>query len=147
MKEPRWLSKAVIEAVHHRQVREHGGHFGVRDSRLLESALSRPVTCWLHEPTADIFTLAAVLGHGLTRNDSFNDGNKRVGLMSMYVFLGLNGYDLNAPEAETVDVMLQVAAGSMSERTLAEWLRQHTVRPTSFLSTEEVGGAAAPWCP
>jgi death-on-curing protein len=117
-------------------VREHGGRFGVRDSRLLESALSRPVNYWLHAPTADIFTLAAVLGHGFTRNDSFIDGNKRVGLMSMYVFLGLNG-DLNAPEAEAVDVMLQVAAGSMSERALAEWLRQHTVRPASFVSTEE----------
>ncbi|MDP3488081.1 MAG: type II toxin-antitoxin system death-on-curing family toxin [Bacillota bacterium] len=127
MKKPKWLSKPVVEAIHIRQVREHGGHYGVRDSRLLESALARPMNCWLHEPTVDIFMLAAVLGHGLTRNYSFVDGNKRVGFVAMYVFLGVNGYDLDAPEPEVVDLMLQVAEGNVSETSLAEWLRQHSV--------------------
>ena len=127
MKKPKWLSRPVIEAIHTKQVREHGGHYGLRDSRLLESALARPVKYWLNEPTADIFMLAAVLGHGLTRNHSFVDGNKRVGFMAMYMFLGVNGFDLGAREPEVVDLMLQVAEGSVSETSLAEWLRQHSV--------------------
>ena len=128
MKQPKWLSRPVIEALHIKQVREHGGHYGVRDSQLLESALARPMNYWVHEPTADIFMLAAVLGHGLTRNHSFVDGNKRVGFMAMYVFLGVNGYDLDAPEPEVVDLMLGVAEGNVSEVSLAAWLRQHSVR-------------------
>jgi len=127
MIKPKWLSRPVVEAIHIKQVREHGGHYGVRDSRLLESALARPMNYWLHEPTVDIFMLAAVLGHGLTKNHSFVDGNKRVGFMAMYVFLGVNGYDLGAPEPEVVDLMLQVAEGNVSETSLAEWLRQHSV--------------------
>lgn len=127
MKKPIGLGRPVVETIHIRQVREHGGHYGVRDSRLLESALARPMNYLLHEPTVDIFMLAAVLGHGLTRNHSFVDGNKRVGFVAMYVFLGINGFDLDAPEPEVVDLMLQVAEGNVSETSLAEWLRQHSV--------------------
>ena len=127
MIKPKWLSRPVIETIHTRQVREHGGHYGVRDARLLESALARPMNYWLHEPTADIFMLAAVLGHGLTRNHCFVDGNKRVGFMAMYVFLAVNGFELDAPEPEVVDLMLQVAEGNESTASLAEWLRRHSV--------------------
>jgi death-on-curing protein len=86
---------------------------------------------WLHEPAADIFILATVLGHGLTRNHCFIDGTKLMGFMAMYVFLGVNGYDLDAPEPEVVDLMLQVAEGNVSEVSLAEWLRRHVVPPST----------------
>ena len=42
MKEPRWLPKDLMLAVHNRQLAEHGGAIGVRDEGLLESALARP---------------------------------------------------------------------------------------------------------
>lgn len=119
------MSRSIIEAIHTRQVREHGGHYGTRDVGLLESALARPVNDWLHEPTADIFMLAAVLGHGLTRNHCFIDGNKRVGFIATYVFLGVNGYELDAGEPEAVDLMLQVAEGNVTETSLAGWLKWH----------------------
>ncbi len=104
----------------------------MRDSGLLESALARPINYWLHEPSADIFMLAAVLGHGLTRNHCFVDGNKRVGFMAMYVFLAVNGYDIEAPEPEVVDVMLQIAEGTLSEAALAEWLRRNSLPSVSL---------------
>lgn len=128
MKQPKWLGRTVIPELHIRQVREHGGHYGIRDSRVLESALACPMSYWLREPTVGIFMLAAVLGHGLTRNHCFVDGNKRVGFMAMYVFLGVHGYGLDAPEPEVVDLMLEVAKGNVSESALAAWLKQHSVR-------------------
>jgi len=131
MKKPKWLSRPIVEAIHIRQIREYGGHYGVRDARLLESALARPINYWLHEPTADIFMLATVLGHGLTRTHCLIDGNKRLGFMAMYVFLGVNGYDLDAPEPEVVDLMLHVAEGNLPEASLAEWLRRHAI-PSSI---------------
>lgn len=131
MKRPTWLRRPIVEAVHTRQVREHGGHYGIRDAGLLETALARPINYWLHEPKADIFILAAVLGQGLSRNHCFIDGNKRVAFMAMYVFLGVNGYDLHAGEPEAVDLMLQVAEGNVAETSLAEWLRRHVVPSTT----------------
>jgi hypothetical protein len=40
--EPRWLSRAMVLAIHADQIEQHGGSFGLRDLGLLESALERP---------------------------------------------------------------------------------------------------------
>ena len=36
-----WLEKALVLAIHDRQLAEHGGSAGVRDEGLLESAVAR----------------------------------------------------------------------------------------------------------
>ena len=67
--------------------------------------------------------LAAAYGYGLARNRAFNDGNKRVAFVAMAVFLELNAQVLDAPETEVVTVMLDLAAGEITEEQLADWLR------------------------
>lgn len=69
--------------------------------------------------------LAATYGFGLARNHPYRDGNKRLALLVMFVFLGLNGSDLEAAEPDVVTVMLKLAAGELSEAALAKWLRVH----------------------
>jgi death on curing protein len=61
----------------------------------------------------------------LAKNHRFVDGNKRVAFMAAYVFLGLNGYDLNADEPDIVATMEGVAASKVSEAALAKWFRIH----------------------
>jgi death-on-curing protein len=63
----------------------------------------------------------------IVRNHHFIDGNKRVALAVMYVFLEMNGYRLDAPEVETVVVMLRLAAGEMEEKGLSGWLKKNSV--------------------
>jgi death-on-curing protein len=121
--EPVWLSRRMIESIHHQQIRQHGGGYGVRDEGLIDSALTRPQNRWGYSPESDLATLAAAYGFGLTKNHGFVDGNKRVGFMAMYVFLGLNGLEIDAPEEEVVTLMTEVASGGRSEDELAEWLR------------------------
>ena len=48
--------------------------------------------------------------------------------MAAYVFLGLNGMDLDADEPDVAITMEQVAAGRLTERALAEWFRAN-LRP------------------
>ena len=48
--------------------------------------------------------------------------------MALYVFLGMNGLDLEVPEAEAVSMMTSVAAGTLSEQELAEWVRRNVSR-------------------
>jgi death-on-curing protein len=43
--------------------------------------------------------------------------------MTMGVFLGLNGKEIEAPETEVVTVMLDLAAGVLTEEQLADWIR------------------------
>jgi death-on-curing protein len=124
-KEPRWVNRSIVRAIHVDQVRKHGGSHGLRDEGLLESALERPRNRWRYEPESDLARIAAAYGYGLARNNPFVDGNKRVAFQTMYVFLGLNGYRIEAAETEVVTLVLGLAAGDVGEESLANWLRDH----------------------
>ncbi|MDO9534975.1 MAG: type II toxin-antitoxin system death-on-curing family toxin [Bacillota bacterium] len=128
MRQPVWLTRAIVEAIHLSQIREHGGQYGIRDTNLLESALARPVNRWVYDLESDIIILAAAYGYGLAKNHCFIDGNKRVAFMAMYTFLSLNGYEIDASEPEVVDIMLSVADSSVAEEQLIVWLRKHKTR-------------------
>ena len=124
--EPRWVPRLVIEAVHLDQVREHGGMIGLRDEKLLESALARARQRWSLEPETDIARLAASYAFGICRNHPFHDGNKRIAFLSAVVFLGLNGRTFEAPDREVVDRMVALADGSLDEEGLATWVRNRS---------------------
>lgn len=96
------------------------------DRAIGNSALERPRNLFLHEPESDLPALAAAYGFGLSSNHPFLDGNKRVAFQTMYVFLGLNGVRIDAPEEEVVALIMSLASGDLDEPELAEWLRHHT---------------------
>ena len=123
--EPHWLTRLVLDAVHHDQLREHGGRPGVRDEGLLESALARPQQKWHYGGKPDLPALAAAYAFGLAQNHPYIDGNKRVAFLAMVTFLGLNGYDFDAQDVDVVDTILGLAAGRLSEDELADWVRTH----------------------
>lgn len=122
---PRWLTTEMVEAIHRLLLGEHGGSPGVRDPGSLQSAVNRARNKFAYGET-DITVLAASYAFAIARNHPFVDGNKRTAFQAMYVFLGINGTDLDAPEPEVVDVMVRVAAGKLGEAALAQWLRSVT---------------------
>lgn len=115
----------MLDVVHEAQLREHGGLPGIRDEGLVESALARPKQKLAYAGRSDLATLAAAYAFGVTRNHGYVDGNKRTGFMAAYVFLGLNGFDLQAEELDVAAMMERVAAGDTTERRLANWIRRH----------------------
>lgn len=123
--EPKWVPRRVVESIHLDQVRLHGGLAGVRDEGMLDSALHRARQRWSLDPEADIAALAAAYGFGISRNHPFLDGNKRVAFVVMLVFLALNGWDFEAPEAEVVTAMLALAEGKSREEDFAAWVRRN----------------------
>lgn len=124
--EPRWVPRIVVEAVHVDQIREHGGHLGLRDDNALESALARPQQKWHYDPEADLADLAAAYAFGLCTNHPFRDGNKRAAFLTAVVFLGLNGRAFTADDTDVVEAIVALAAGDLEEASLAEWLRART---------------------
>jgi death-on-curing protein len=124
-REPIWVDRVVVDAVHLDMLRTHGGLRGIRDENALESALARPRHRYAYAPKVDLPALAAAYGFGLARNHPYRDGNKRTAFLVMIVFLELNGLDLHVSEAEVVTAMLQLSAGDLSEAALAVWLRDH----------------------
>jgi death-on-curing protein len=120
------LSHLVVDAIHNDQLREHGGLTGLRDETALESALARPKQKWHYAQDADIPALAAAYGFGLVKNHPYRDGNKRIGLLAMVTFLGLNGQTFDATDEEVVAEIIALADGRVSEDELAAWVRKHS---------------------
>ena len=127
VREPTWVERIIVDVVHFDLLRAHGGLPGLMDESALESALARPRNRWVYGRTHDLAALAATYGFSLVRNHPYRDGNKRIAFLVMGIFLGLNGYEIEAPEAEVVTVFVNLAAGHMSEAALAKWIRAHTV--------------------
>ena len=124
--EPRWLSRVVIDAIHNDQLREHGGLPGIRDENVLESALARPQQKRHYAKDADIATLAAAYAFGLVKNHPYRDGNKRIGFLALATFLGMNGFELDATDADVIAEMLALADARVPENELIDWVRTHS---------------------
>lgn len=119
-----WLEKALVPAIHERQLSEHGGSAGVRDEGLPESALAPPQELHAYgDPAPDLADLAASLASGLARNHPFVDGNKRSAAVACETFLELNGASLDAEDQELYPLYLALAEGKLGEREFAAWLR------------------------
>jgi len=125
VKEPRWVTRAMVEAFHTAQLSQHQGRAGIRDEGLLDSALARPRNKW-HYGEHDTVLLAAADAYGLAGNHPFFDGNKRVAFVAMVVFLRLNGCRFACSQEEVVEEMRSLADNRRTEEELAAWIRKHT---------------------
>lgn len=111
------------------QLVQHLGVGPVRDFGLLDSAAQRPAsTLWGSEAYEGIPLKAAALLESLTRNHPLVDGNKRLGWLATYVFLDLNGFDLEPTDDDAAyDYVIAVASGKLeleqSAATLEPWLQ------------------------
>ena len=127
-KEPAWITYDEAIAIHSRQLRRFGGAPGLRDEALLRSALERPVNKW-HYERAEIAELAAAYAFGLAKNHAFVDGNKRIAFMAMMTFLRKNGVRFAPKQADATNIILALAAGEVSEESLARWIRDNWPKP------------------
>lgn len=131
MVQPVWVERSALLLLHGESLAEHGGASGIRDEGLLDSALMRARNK-LDYGDPDIHALAAAYAYGFAKNHAFIDGNKRAGLLASGLFLFINGWRLQASQAETVAAMQALADGTWSEDDFAAWLRlQSNPLPTT----------------
>lgn len=101
---------------------------GIRDEKLLASAVNIPFQTFMgNDLYPSIYDKAAQLCYGIAKNHPFTDGNKRTALHSMYVYLIINGFDITATQQEVEDLIIDVAAGKMTNTELVQWLRKNTI--------------------
>ena len=112
---------------HSELLTEHGGLAGPPDDNALESTLARPRNRLAYEPDSSTFELAAAYGFGFSRNHCFPDGNKRIALVAIDVFLQANGFELRVDEPEAVVATRGVATGELTEQALSTWIKSHSV--------------------
>lgn len=120
---PIWVPFDAVVAIHRALVQEHGGLIGPPRPDSLGAALARPRQ--LHhyaKPEPSLPRLAAACGFALARGHCFADGNKRVALAIIDVFLQLNGSELAASEPDAVVTLQALSAGELSEDELTDWI-------------------------
>lgn len=101
---------------------------GIRDEKLLASAVNTPFQTFMgNDLYPSIYDKAAQLCYGIAKNHPFTDGNKRTALHSMYVYLIINGFDITATQQEVEDLIIDVAAGKMTNTELVQWLRKNAI--------------------
>lgn len=55
------------------------------------------------------------------------DGNKRIGVHAMLVFLSVNGYELEYTQKELSNLILDVAADKKQYEDVLQWLLEHQI--------------------
>jgi death-on-curing protein len=124
--QPTWVSDRAARHIHAELMAEHGGLAGPAREGALEAALARPQQLLAYSAeTATLERLAAAYGMALVRGHCFPDGNKRLALAIMDVFLQLNGLELTAGEPDVVVTLRAVAAGELDEEELAAWVQEN----------------------
>jgi len=104
------------------------GGVTVRDVGLLGAAAVRPQTTFgAVDAYPDLISKAAALLHSLARNHALLDGNKRLALAGVIVFLGVNGVRLAATNNDAYDLVMSVATGDLDDvASIADRLRPPT---------------------
>ena len=122
-KDPTWVPLRAVTAIQGELIAEHGGLNGPPRQGDLEAAPGRPVNLHAYaESPPTLPRLAAAYGFALARGHCFPDGNKRVALAVVDVFLRLNGLELTADEPDAVSTVQSLADGELTEDQLAEWI-------------------------
>lgn len=108
----------------------HGGDSDIRDIGLLESALIAPWVTYHYWDAEDLHydaypTLhekAAVLCYHLIKNHPFYDGNKRIGVHSMLVFLKANNLNIPYTDNDLVNLGIGIASGEIDQAMIGKWI-------------------------
>ena len=123
------LSKDRVLLLHQYMAEETGGSIGLRDERLLESALESAFATFDGKelyPSKE--EKAARIGASLVGNHAFLDGNKRIGMFVMLTFLEVNGVKVECTDEDIVSAGLALAAGTMGYDELLVWLRARILK-------------------
>ncbi|HEY0257174.1 MAG TPA: type II toxin-antitoxin system death-on-curing family toxin [Candidatus Methylacidiphilales bacterium] len=123
MREPVFLSVALVVRLHQKSILRFGGAAGVRDQGLLESAIAQPQHTYYYG-NGDLYDIAAAYAYHIAQAQACFDGNKRTGVASALLFLELNGVSTDFDSMPLYEAMIAVAERRMDKTRLAGLLRE-----------------------
>lgn len=119
------ISKEQVLKIHSSLIKETGGIDSMRAENLLDSALNSPFQTFDSKELYPEFSgKAAQLSFSIIKNHPFLDGNKRIGVHIMLVFLALNNEKLSYTLKELIDFGLKAADSSLSKDDIKNWIQK-----------------------
>ncbi|SHK52919.1 death on curing protein [Anaerocolumna jejuensis DSM 15929] len=121
------LSKEQILTLHSMVIKQSAGLDGVRDNGLLDMALHAPFqTFESTELYPSIQNKAARLSFSIISNHPFIDGNKRIGILAMLVFMDVNQLEVNCSNQDIIELGLGAASGKYNTDFIIDWIIAHS---------------------
>ena len=91
--------------------------YEVRNTGKLESSITQPFQeIGGQELYPTLVSKASMLYYFCIKNHPFEDGNKRMGIFALIIFLSKNGYWLDTNNEELFDITVYTAASNMKDR-------------------------------
>ena len=122
------ITQDQVISIHSLTINENGGIDGARDYNLLNSSLNCPFQTFGGD---DLYPLikdkAAMLCYSLAANHAFNDGNKRIGVLAMLVFLDINCVGLCCVDDDIIELGLGIANGLLTFENVVNWIEKYTI--------------------
>jgi death-on-curing protein len=125
----RYLTPAELIAIHEQLLSEFGGMRGITEAGFgrLEAAAAAPrASMFGEEIYANVGEKAAALCLAIVRGHPFSDGNKRVALVALDLFLALNDARLTATNDAAYTAIMALARGEMGRDELGAWVEEHS---------------------
>lgn len=120
------FDEAIV--IHSILIEKHGGLDGLRDNKLLKSALARPFQTFNKTDLYPKVTeKAAAIIESILINHPFIDGNKRFGYVAMRLTLMKFGQDLTANQDDKYAFVIKIAEGKMKIKEISKWIEEHLV--------------------
>ena len=120
------FSKEKVKLLHQLLAEATDGSVGVRDEGLLDSALGSAFSGFGNQefyPSKE--EKGARLGYALISNHAFVDGNKRIGVLVLLVFLHLNGIVVKATNDDVTNLGMGIANGTLTYDDVLDWINTH----------------------
>lgn len=123
-----FLSIQDVLAIHEELVKNFGGLQGIRDIKLLESALAQPeIKIFGESACKDIYEMAATYAYHIIKNHPFVDGNKRTGIVTALTFLDINDVFIHETP-ELYGLALGIAASQISKPEIAQFFKKYRAK-------------------
>jgi death-on-curing protein len=119
-------STETIIVIHTELINQIGGSHGIRDKNLLDMAVNSPFqTFGGNDLYITLIDKAAHLVFSLIKNHPFCDGNKRIGVTAMIIFLKSNGLEIDCSNDELAELGIGLADGTYDEVFAQKWIKNH----------------------
>ncbi|SRR5680860_569794 len=100
-----------------------GGSSGIRDEKLLSSALNRPFQTFNgKELYPSPIEKAAAIFQSIILNHPFLDGNKRIAYAFLRILLIENGFEIEASVEKQYEFVISAAKGELEFAEIKAWI-------------------------
>ncbi len=122
-----FLERDDIIYIHAEEIKHAKTNAQLISDKDLGACLEAPKATFDNEFLMNIFEMAATYIVSFCIRHPFSDGNKRVGVASALVFLGVNGYQIEEnDDDELANIVLQFLKNKIKKEDIVEYLDSHS---------------------